>query len=275
MTLSLHSLTRAARLAEAALGLLVAAACGQGTGDANSGGAGSPAAMTPPSPAAGAPSPAGTPSPAGVSAPAQPAQEVPPPGSSATAERSPRRVVVDGVDLTGVGYDRGSATAPVVVVNFSDFGCPFCGTFARETEPAIEREYIRTGKVFFKYVPFVMGMFPNGEEAARASECAAEQGKFWPMHDQLYAKQTDWRRSVLPLPFFQQYAATLRLDADRFAACYASPQANPSTERANAAARSFGIRATPTFIINGRGLEGALPLPQFRQLLDDVLKGAQ
>ena len=63
-----------------------------------------------------------------------------------------RRVVVNGIDLTGVGYDLGSPTAPVVLVNFSDFGCPFCGSFARETYPALDQELVRTAKVFFKYM---------------------------------------------------------------------------------------------------------------------------
>ena len=198
-----------------------------------------------------------------------------PPAAAASPERSPRRVVVKGVDLTGVGYDRGSSAAPVVVVNFSDFGCPFCGSFARQTEPEIERDYVQTGKVFFKYVPFVMGMFPNGDEAAHASECAAEQGRFWPMHDALYADQTEWKKARDPVPAFERYAKGIGLDVARFAKCYAIPEVNPSTMRANVAAGRLGIRVTPTFVVNGKGVEGALPLPQFRQLLDAALKEAR
>lgn len=207
--------------------------------------------------------------------PTRPAPAAATPAPAASSERSPRRVVVQGVDLTGVGYDKGSPTAPLVVVNFSDFGCPFCGSFARQTEPEIEKEYVQTGKVFFKYVPFVMGMFPNGDQAAHAVECAAEQGRFWPMHDALYANQAEWKKARDPLPAFERYAKGIGLDASRFAKCYAIPDVNPSTMRANIAAGRLGIRVTPSFIVNGKGVEGALPLPQFRQLLDAALKEAR
>lgn len=206
---------------------------------------------------------------------AAPAPADTPPLAAASSERSPRRVVVQGVDLTGVGYDKGSPTAPVVVVNFSDFGCPFCGSFARQTQPSIEREYVQAGKVFFKYVPFVMGMFPNGDEAAHASECAAEQGRFWPMHDALYASQAEWKKARDPLPAFERYAHEVGLDVPRFAKCYAIPDVNPGTMRANVAAGKLGIRVTPTFVVNGKGVEGALPLPQFRQLLDAAIAEAR
>jgi protein-disulfide isomerase len=197
------------------------------------------------------------------------------PAAIASSERSPRRIVVEGVDLTGVGYDKGSPTAPLVVVNFSDFGCPFCGSFARQTEPEIEKEYVQTGKVFFKYVPFVMGMFPNGDEAAHASECAAEQGRFWPMHDALYANQAEWKKARSPLPAFERYAKGIGLDVPRFAKCYAVPDVDPGTMRANVAAGKLGVRVTPSFVVNGKAVEGAVPLPQFRQLLDAALKEAR
>jgi protein-disulfide isomerase len=197
------------------------------------------------------------------------------PAAAQSSERSSRRVVVQGVDLTGVGYDKGSPSAPVVVVNFSDFGCPFCGSFARQTQPEIEKDYVQTGKVFFKYVPFVMGMFPNGDEAAHASECAAGQGRFWAMHDALYASQTEWKKARDPVPAFNRYAKAAGLDVARFAKCYAVPEVSPGTMRANIVAGRLGIRVTPSFVVNGKGVEGALPLPQFRQLLDAALKEAR
>lgn len=191
------------------------------------------------------------------------------------AERAPRRVVVNGVDLTGIGYDKGSPTAPVVVVDFSDFGCPFCASFTRETEPSIEREYVQTGKVFFKYVPFVTGMFPNGGQAARAGECAGEQGRFWAMHDTLYDEQGEWKKAISPYAVFQRYATSLSLDRAAFSACYTRQEVHRRTQQANDAADRLGVRVTPSFVVNGRPVEGALPLPQFRQLLDDALKEAK
>lgn len=179
----------------------------------------------------------------------------------------PRRVMVNGIDLTGVGYDYGNPSASVVVVNFSDFGCPFCGSFARETQPSLDREFVATGKVFFKYVPFVMGMFPNGEQAARAGECAGDQGKFQAMHDRLYAEQKEWKSSRSPESILKKYAAGIGLDAARFAACYAGGTTHQRTALATDRADRLGIRATPTFYVNGYQIEGALPLEDFRRVL--------
>lgn len=188
---------------------------------------------------------------------------------------APRRVAFGDVDLTGVGHDRGRADAPIVIVEFSDFGCPFCGSHARQTFPTLEREYIATGKVFYKYVPFVMGTFPNGRQAARSAECAAEQGaaKFWAMHDTLYARQREWKQTLSPKELLGRYASGMRLDAKRFEACYMTHEPfHPRTLAANDRADRLGVRATPSFLVNGRPIEGALPLPQFRELLDGLVR---
>lgn len=193
-----------------------------------------------------------------------------PPQEGRPAGQAPRRVVVQGIDLTGVGYDEGDPTAPIVVVNFSDFGCPYCGTYARETHPALAREYIATGKVFFKYVPFVMGMFPNGDKAARAAECAADQGKFAAMHDRLYEEQRAWKRGGEPAQVFAQAATAIALDRPAFDACMRDGKVDVRTAVANDRAMRLNIRATPTFFVDGHQVEGALPLPQFRQLLGQL-----
>lgn len=181
-----------------------------------------------------------------------------------------RSVRVNGVDLTGIGYDRGDPKAPVVIVNFSDFGCPYCGQFERETYPELHREYVETGKVFFKYVPFVAGMFPNAQQAARAAECAADQGKFWEMHDRLYATQAEWKRDVAPYGLFQKFAAALGLNADRFSSCYVGQQTDARTRRATEAANRLGVRVTPSFLVNGRPVQGALPLAEFRRIIESA-----
>lgn len=203
------------------------------------------------------------------------ARTVTPSASTKRPLRNPtpsrRRVLVADVDLTGVGYDVGSTDAPVVIVNFSDFGCPFCGSFSRETYPVIEAEYVRTGKVFFKYVPFVMGMFPNGSEAARAAECAGDGGSFWAMHDSLYASQSEWKKSRAPLAVFQRMVAHPFADRRHFDACYADSETHPRTRRNNAAAEALGIRVTPSFVVNGRPIEGALPLVDFRRVIEAAL----
>lgn len=186
---------------------------------------------------------------------------------SASARAGARRVIVNGVDLTGVGYDVGNPDAPIILVNFSDFGCPYCGSFARETDPVLRKEFVETGQVFLKYVPFVMGMFPNGGEAARAAECAADQGKFWPMHDRLYADQVGWKTTRDPHPLFRRYGASIGLDDALFSACYSDRRTDGRTRQATDRADRLHIRATPTFYVNDRQIEGALPLDGFRQVL--------
>ena len=122
----------------------------------------------------------------------------------------------DTIDLRKLGYSRGSDEAGLTVYEFSDFGCPFCGIFARSTYPALHEEFVATGRVRWVYVPFVMGMFPNGAESARAAECAAEQERFWEMHDMLFERQEDWKRARNPTSLYRAMARDAGLDLGRF-----------------------------------------------------------
>jgi len=185
---------------------------------------------------------------------------------------SARPVVVNGIDLSRVGYDKGSPLATIVIVEFSDFGCPYCAEFARQTFPAIDSEFVGPGKVYFKYVPFVIGMFPNALEAARASECAGEQSRFWEMYEQLFSSQGEWKRERSPDALFARYAAVAGLDKPAFSTCYARAKTHPATARATDAAEKLGVRVTPSFIVNGRPVEGALPLADFRRLLTNLAR---
>lgn len=197
---------------------------------------------------------------------------------SAAAERG------DTIDLRGVGYRHGSEEAAVVVIEFSDFGCPYCAQFARQIYPEIHREFIATGKVQWRYVPFALGIFRNGESAALAAECAGDQGRFWEMHDLLYERQSEWKASGQPGPTFGGYGRDLGLDQAAFALCMAGGDgtevaesgerssdmgmsARARLDRSNALTRRIGIRATPSFVVDGRLLEGALPVQHFRALL--------
>lgn len=188
------------------------------------------------------------------------------------ADSGTARVVVRGVDLTGVGHDVGDPAAPIVMVELSDFGCPYCAQHARETFPAIERDFIATGRVLYKHVPFVMGMFPNGDRAARAAECAGAQGRFWPMHDSVYARQADWKRGSAPDAVLTGIARAVVPNVQQWATCYVGDGQRARTQAANAAAQRLGVRATPTFFINGQLVEGALPLPVMRGGLNAMLR---
>jgi protein-disulfide isomerase len=180
----------------------------------------------------------------------------------------------DTIDLRTIGYARGSEDAPVTVIEFSDFGCPFCASFSSRTYPELHEEYVATGQVRWVFVPFVMGTFPNGELAARTAECAAEQDRFWEMKEQLYAGQDAWKsasRRQAPR-VFTGFADDAGLEPEAFSACFAD---NPVAGRIavhNRAADAMRIRATPSFLVNGRLVEGALPIAQFRMALDRMLE---
>lgn len=171
------------------------------------------------------------------------------------------------IDLSGLGYSRGSPSAPVTVVEFSDFGCPYCGKFALESLPELSREFIESGRVRWQYIPFELGIFPNGGQAALAGECAGEQGRFWEMHDLLYMRQREWKPSDAPEPLFRGYAQSLGLNLARFDSCYRENRPAERIALNNRVASELGVRATPSFLVNGRPVEGALPTDQFRALL--------
>lgn len=107
-----------------------------------------------------------------------------------------------------------------------------------------------------------------------AAECAAEQGEksFWTMHDALFADQQAWKRSGEPAQLFSQYAGRLGLDAARFTSCYGEQRQAARITASNRAAERAGVRATPTFFVNGQRIEGALPAEQFRALLGQAAR---
>lgn len=176
------------------------------------------------------------------------------------------------VALDGAGYQRGNASADVWVVEFADFGCGYCEKFHLETEPVFDSLYIDKGRVFWKYVPFTIGRFPNATEAAETSICAAEQGKFFPMHHQLYRTRKEWMKARDVRALMAQYAARLKLDPTRYQACIASARPGEQLQKNNALATSLYVRGTPTFFINGEVVPGSLPTDVFVKGMDAVLK---
>lgn len=174
------------------------------------------------------------------------------------------------------GYDRGTVRAAVTVLEFADFGCRYCARFAIETYPSLAAEFVQTGQVRWKSVPFALGMFPNGGAAARAADCAGAQGAaaYGRLHDRLFAGQSQWQDAPDPEPLFRSYAEAAGLDVGRYTACYASDRAAAELRAANGLADRLGVRATPTFFINGTRVEGALPVEQFRALLLEALRGS-
>ena len=172
------------------------------------------------------------------------------------------------LEVAGLGHFIGDPAAPIHVVEFADLGCRECRRFMEETLPSIRDEYISTGRVYWQFIPYVSGLQPNGEEGARAVECAADQDAFWPMHDVLYGHQTEWWTKMRPQRQYKRYAEALELDVDRFERCYREKETEELTGANTEAALRAGVRATPTFFVNGRMVLGALPVEPFRAVLE-------
>jgi protein-disulfide isomerase len=166
---------------------------------------------------------------------------------------------------------KGSARAPVTVYEMSDFQCPYCKKFALETFPAIERDYINSGKVRWVFINFPLtSVHPHASAAAELALCAARQRGFWRIHDLLFQNQDAWAPLKEAGPFFVSLADSAGLSKQTLLTCLQAPRTlNEVRADAEGAARS-GATSTPTFYIEGGLVEGALPLPLFRQVLDSV-----
>ena len=167
---------------------------------------------------------------------------------------------------------KGRPTAPVTMYEISDFQCPFCAEYALETAPALDREYVQTGKVRVVFVNFPLPMHRNSVPAAELAMCAARQGKFWPLHDLLFRTQRRWQGLAEPGSFFLGLADSVGANRDSLTACVRDG-ATRALVRADAegAVRS-GAHSTPSFYIEGGLVAGAQPLEVFRSVLDSIVR---
>ena len=171
-----------------------------------------------------------------------------------------------------LGFTRGAGDAPIAVVEFSDFGCPYCGRFARSTFPAIVREYIDRGTVRWRYVPVIFG-FAGGDLMGSAAVCAADLGgesTFWDVHDLFYARQQALRGPDAR-PRLLDWVAELGVDRADLDDCIDAPETAERLRRHREAAIGWHVRGTPTFVVNGVPMAGAAPLEFFRKVFDTVL----
>ncbi|MES2304237.1 MAG: thioredoxin domain-containing protein [Gemmatimonadota bacterium] len=168
---------------------------------------------------------------------------------------------------------KGVATAPVTVYEMSDFQCPFCRSFTTETFPKIEKEYIATGKVKWIFINYPLtSLHPNAMAAAEFASCASSQGRFWPTHDLLYAKQAAWAPLKDAGQYFMAQVDGLGLKRDQMLSCLQGGQARKLVEGDAAGAAKSGATSTPSFYIEGGMMSGAQPIEVFRPILDSIIK---
>lgn len=160
----------------------------------------------------------------------------------------------------------GDQNAPVTIIEFSDFECPFCKRFFSNTLPQLTREYIDTGKVKLVYRDFPLSFHPNAQKAAEAGECADDQGKFWEMHDKIFENQ-----QAIGIADLKSYAASLGLDTSEFNSCLDSGKHVKEIQKDISDGSKYGASGTPTFFINGIKLVGAQPFSAFQQIIESEL----
>ncbi|MQA28248.1 MAG: thioredoxin domain-containing protein [Luteitalea sp.] len=171
----------------------------------------------------------------------------------------PRQKVADAGHAS-----KGPDTAPIVMVEFSDYQCPFC----QRANPTVEQVLKTYGdKIRFVYRHYPLANHPDARPAAEAAACAQEQDKFWPYHDQLFANV-----SRLSAQDLKDHASAAGLDSVQFASCVDSRRFKSRVDADVAEAEEAGVTGTPAFFINGRPLEGAQPFEAFQRIIDEELE---
>ena len=174
----------------------------------------------------------------------------------------------------------GSPDAPITIIEFSDFQCPFCARFHVQTLPLLLDEYIDQGKVKLVFRDFpIQSIHPNALPAAVAAECANEQGQFKAMHDMLFDNQGQWsnQETVNALDMFSQYAVQIQLDQETFDSCLASGKYIEEIRNDLDDGRSYDVTGTPGFFIGNDEigyveLKGAQPFESFKKVIDAQLE---
>ena len=174
------------------------------------------------------------------------------------------------ITLADLSRIQGSATAPVWVIEVSDFQCPYCKQWHDQTYAAFRDQYVKTGKVRLAYVNFPLDSHVFAWPAAESAMCAGAQGKFWPMHDGLFATQNHWEATSSPAPVFDSLAKAVGLDMKRWHDCVSSGIMKPLIAADHERASRAGAGATPSFMIGNKILEGAQPIEELRKAIDSA-----
>jgi protein-disulfide isomerase len=167
----------------------------------------------------------------------------------------------------------GNADAPVTIVEYSDYQCPYCRRHVQQTVPQLKEIYIDTGKARYVFKDFPLESHPNAQKAAEAARCAGAQGAFWSMHDRLFESQSEWagQDQQQVLDTFVSYAQDLGLDTHSFGECLTSEQFAAQIAQDIKEGQQAGIQGTPSFLINGQLLPGAYSFDRFQQMIEAAL----
>ncbi len=179
----------------------------------------------------------------------------------------------------GKAPSKGSSNVKVALIEFSDYQCPFCGRYDKDTYPQILKDYVDTGKIKYVWRDYPLSFHSNAQKAAEAAHCAGEQGRFWEMHDRLFANQQTIAAADLP-----KHAEALQLNTSQFQQCLDSGRFAADIQKDVDYANSAGISGTPSFLLgvvqpNGtvkivKKFVGAKAYTEFQSAIDSLLTGA-
>ena len=210
-------------------------------------------------------------------------QKVPAP---VPAQQQPPQQLKPSMDIRGLEFElynglmKGDQNAKLVVIEFTDYQCPYCGSYARETYPMIEKQYVNTGKIRYAVVDNPLPFHTLAPKAAEAARCAKDQGKYWEMHEQIMADQG-------ALDNLPSYASKIRLNVKVFQDCLDTGKYAAAIKSDMNLASALRMVAVPGFVVAvvdqgnpGKlwgisSIQGALPFAIFQQLLDQALNEAQ
>jgi protein-disulfide isomerase len=175
------------------------------------------------------------------------------------------------VDITG-SYSIGDPNAPITIVEFTDFQCPFCQRHFAQTLPTLVEKYVETGMVQYVFKDFPLTQIhPQAFTAAEAARCAWDQEAYMEMHDMLFNTQAQWNGRDDAAAIFVTYAEQLGLDAAVFSECLTTHQHQEAVNTDLQYGINLGVRGTPSFTINGSFFSGAQSLDYFEQVISDAI----
>jgi protein-disulfide isomerase len=186
------------------------------------------------------------------------------------AARPKQVITLDSATLptmAAAGILKGDPNAPVQILEFGDFECPGCAQYALITGPDVMKRLVETGEVSFRFFDFPLtDIHPNSAAAHNAAHCANEQGKFWEMHDQLFAGQPDWNSQATRTPkrIFRRYADAIGLDGEKWNECYDSGRMLAQINANRNEGTRLRVGRTPTFIIGNRMYSEGLSYDEMR-----------
>ena len=183
-----------------------------------------------------------------------------------------QRGVFIGVDDDPV---LGSPDAKVLMIEFGDYQCPSCRMFWKDIEPRLRKDYIDTGKVKLVFRDFpLMQIHPEALMAAMAVDCAADQNKYWEFHDKVFREQYNKGDDIIRFKAadLKKWARDVKLDPAKFDQCLDSEKYRAEVMKDRMEGEAAGVQGTPTFFINGRVMGGAQQYPEYKKLIDDLLK---